>query len=76
MQREIDKLADKVGKVAPEWSKLFSDSKKADVYFAGEIRIFDEVEKGNSTLIVIRDTDLRGLDANLFTKAWLESKSR
>lgn len=60
----------------PKWNKLHSESKKADVYFAGEIRIYDEVEKGNSTLIVIRDTDLHALDANLFTKAWLESKSR
>lgn len=60
----------------PKWNKLYSESKKADVYFAAEIRIYDEVEKGNSTLIVIRDTDLRSLDANLFTKAWLESKSR
>jgi hypothetical protein len=60
----------------PKWSKLFSESKKADVYFPAEIRIFDEVEKGNSTLIVIKETDLRPLDANLFTKAWLESKSR
>jgi hypothetical protein len=60
----------------PKWSKLYSESKKADVYFPAEIRIFDEVEKGNSTLIVIKETDLRPLDANLFTKAWLESKSR
>jgi hypothetical protein len=60
----------------PKWSKLYSESKKADVYFPAEIRIFDEVEKGNSTMIVIKDTDLRPLDANLFTKAWLESKSR
>jgi hypothetical protein len=60
----------------PKWSKLYSESKKADVYFPAEIRIFDEVEKGNSSLIVIKETDLRPLDANLFTKAWLESKSR
>ena len=60
----------------PKWSKLFSESKKADVYFPAEIRIYDEVEKGNSTLIVIRETDLKSLDANIFTKAWLESKSR
>lgn len=60
----------------PKWNKLYSESKKGDVYFPAEIRIYDEVEKGNSTLIVIRDTDLRPLDANLFTKAWLESKSR
>jgi hypothetical protein len=60
----------------PKWNKVYSESKKADVYFPGEIRFYDEVEKGNSTLVIIRETDLRPLDANLFTKAWLESKSR
>lgn len=60
----------------PKWNKVYSESKKADVYFPAEIRIFDEVEKGNSSIIIIRDVDLKPLDANLFTKAWLESKSR
>jgi len=60
----------------PKWNKLYSESKKGEVYFPAEIRIYDEVEKGNQTLIVIRETDLRPLDANIFTKAWLESKSR
>lgn len=60
----------------PKWSRMFSESKKADVYVATEVRIYDEVEKGNKTLVVIRETDLKPLDANLFTKAWLESKSR
>jgi hypothetical protein len=60
----------------PKWGKLYSESKKADVYFPQEIRIYDEVEKENRTIIVIRKVDLRPLDANIFTKAWLESKSR
>jgi hypothetical protein len=60
----------------PKWEKVFSESKKADVWFPKEIRIYDEVEKANSTLIMIRTVDLRALEANLFTKAWLESKSR
>lgn len=60
----------------PKWGKLYSESKKADVYFPEEIRIFDEVEKENHTHIVIRNVDLRPLDTNIFTKAWLESKSR
>jgi hypothetical protein len=34
------------------------------------------VEKANSTLIVIKSVDTKPLEANLFTKAWLESKSR
>jgi hypothetical protein len=78
LKREDRALSDKLLRTTyyPRWNKLYSESKKADVYFAGEIRIYDEVEKGNQTLIVIRDTDLKPLDANIFTKAWLESKSR
>lgn len=60
----------------PRWKKLFSESKGADVWFPEEIRIYDEVEKANSTVILIKSIDLRALEANLFTKAWLESKSR
>lgn len=78
MKREDKALSGKLLRTTyyPKWNKIYSDSKKADVYIPGEIRIFDEVEKGNKTLIQIRETDLRPLDANLFTKAWLESKSR
>ncbi|HEY8208996.1 MAG TPA: outer membrane lipoprotein-sorting protein [Myxococcaceae bacterium] len=60
----------------PKWNKLFSESKKADIWFPQEIRIYDEVEKANSTLILIKEVDPRPVEANLFTKAWLESKSR
>lgn len=60
----------------PKWNKLYSESKKAEVYVPAEIRIFDEVEKGNSTTVVIQKTDLSSLDDSIFTKAWLESKSR
>jgi hypothetical protein len=60
----------------PKWKKVHSESKKADVWYPEEIRFFDEVEKANQTLILIRAVDLRPLPANLFTKAWLESKSR
>ena len=60
----------------PKWQKLFSESKKSDVWFPGEMRFFDEVEKSNSTLVLMKSIDLSSLDANMFTKAWLESKSR
>jgi outer membrane lipoprotein-sorting protein len=60
----------------PKWKKVFSESKKADVWYPQEIRFFDEVEKANQTLVLIRAVDLHPLPANLFTKAWLESKSR
>lgn len=60
----------------PSWNKLYSESKKAEVYFPKEIRIFDEVQTGNSTTIVIQKVDLKTLDDAIFTKAYLESKSR
>ncbi|MFL5350604.1 MAG: outer membrane lipoprotein-sorting protein [Hyalangium sp.] len=60
----------------PKWEKLFSESKGAEVWYPQEIRIYDEVEKANSTIILIKSVDLRSLEANIFTKAWLESKSR
>jgi hypothetical protein len=60
----------------PKWNKLYSESKKGDVWFADRIFIFDEVEKSDQTQIAIKDVDLHPLEANLFTKAYLESKSR
>src|SRR6516165_6873499 len=38
----------------PKWKKIFSVSKKADVYYPEEIRFYDEVEKANQTLVLIR----------------------
>lgn len=60
----------------PRWTKVYSPKKEADVYFPEEIRVFDEVQKGNRTTMAITKVDLTPLDPNIFTKAWLESKSR
>jgi hypothetical protein len=60
----------------PKWEKLFSPAKSADLWYRQEIRIFDEVDKANSTVVVIKDVDLNPLPENIFTKAWLEAKSR
>ncbi len=60
----------------PGWKKLFSQSKEDYIYFPREIRIYDEIEKDKRTLLVFRQVDLKPLKANIFTKAWLESKSR
>jgi len=60
----------------PKWSRIQSEEKKDWVYFPKEIRIFDEVEKGNRTTVIFRNVDLKALPENIFTKAWLESKSR
>jgi outer membrane lipoprotein-sorting protein len=60
----------------PRWKKVYSESKKGDVWFPEQMYLYDEIEKANQTMILIKSVDLRSLDANLFTKAWLESKSR
>ena len=60
----------------PEWKSIYSATKKADVYVPMQIRIFDEVEKGNSTTVVMRKVELDPLDDSYFTKAWLEARSR
>lgn len=60
----------------PRWKKAYSESKKTDVWYPEEMRFYDEVEKANSTLILVKSVDMRPLEPNLFTKAWLESKSR
>ncbi|MFU8806117.1 MAG: outer membrane lipoprotein-sorting protein [Bradymonadaceae bacterium] len=60
----------------PRWQKVQNEAKDAEVLFPQEIRIFDEVEKGNRTTMVFRSIELEALDNHIFTKAWLESKSR
>jgi len=60
----------------PKWQKLFSEQKKAELWYRQEIRIYDEIDKANSTLVVVKSVDLHALPENIFTKAWLESKSR
>ena len=62
--------------LTPTWVKKFSESKNGDVWTPKDIYIYDEVEKGNSTMIQLKKQDLHALPANLFTKAWLESQSR
>src|SRR5262245_7259125 len=60
----------------PRWQKQYSESKKGDFWYPPEIRIYDEVEKANSTVVLIKTVDLHPLESNIFTKAWFESKSR
>lgn len=78
LKRQEFALSGRLARTAyyPKWQKLYSESKKGDVWFPGEIRIFDEIEKTNKTMILFKSVDLSPLEANLFTKAWLESKSR
>ena len=60
----------------PKYKTMYSDSKGDDVYIAEEVRIFDEIEKGRNTTVIVQDVALDSLEDNIFTKAWLESKSR
>ncbi len=78
LKRQEFALSGKLARTSyyPKWQKLYSESKKAELWFPGEIRIFDEIEKSNSTLVLFKTVDLNLLDQNMFTKAWLESKSR
>lgn len=78
LKRQERSLSDKLLRTIyyPAWEKRFSKSKGADVYIPREIRIIDEVEKGNGTTVVLRDVNLEALPPNIFTKAWLESQSR
>jgi hypothetical protein len=59
-----------------KWQKAHSESSSTDLWYPEECRFFDEVEKENSTLIVVKGVDLSPLEPNLFTKAWLEGRAR
>lgn len=60
----------------PKWNKVFSKLKKADVYVPERILIYDEVEKANKTEVFIKNVSFVSLPPNMFTKAWIESKSK
>lgn len=60
----------------PQWERVWSNSKGGMVYYPKRILIFDEVVKGNKTEVQMQEIDLNALDESLFTKAWLEGKSR
>lgn len=60
----------------PKWGKVKTKDGTREVVYPIEQRFFDEVEKGTSTTVVVREVDLTDLPANMFTKAWLESQSR
>lgn len=59
----------------PKWLRI-TDPKGKEVWYAEQMYFYDEVEKGNESVVKIKTVDLSALEANMFTKAWLESKSR
>jgi hypothetical protein len=60
----------------PEWDIIQNDQTGERVHFPRQIRIYDELKKGNNTILLFRAVQLQKLPDNIFTKAWLESKSR
>lgn len=78
LKREDRALSGKLMRTVlyPSWDKRYSESKKGDVYVPKDIRIFDEVEKANKTVVNIQEVDFKSLEENIFTKAWIESKSK
>jgi len=56
--------------------KQFSDGEGNVQFVPMKSIVKDEVEVGNQTTMVIQQIDTAPLSANIFTKAWLESKSR
>ncbi len=78
LKREDRALSKKIMRTIyyPRWEKRFSKTKNADVYVPQVIQIFDEVEKANKTIVEIQDVKFEALTANMFTKAWIESKSK
>ena len=56
---------------------LKNSNKKIDNSFmATKIRVVDEFEKGNKTLVEISDISTKKIPSNIFTKAYLENLSK
>jgi hypothetical protein len=60
----------------PKTVKVHDPTTNTDFYFSDALHIYDEVEKGFSTHMILRGIDTRPLPEQTFTKAWLESKAR
>lgn len=60
----------------PQWEKMFSKSKGADVYVPKEIYAYDLLEDEKLTKVRLQNVNLDPLEKNMFTKAWIETQSR
>lgn len=58
------------------YEKVESKSQGRTVILPREIRILDAVEKDRATTLVFKGFSMETLQPNLFTKAWLEGRSR
>jgi outer membrane lipoprotein-sorting protein len=60
----------------PRWRKVRNEARERDFWYPEQTLIYDELDRSNWTRFTIKAVDLRPLDTNVFTKAWLEGKSR
>lgn len=58
------------------WRRATLPGSTTQVFFAGEIDILDELDHASKSTILVKAVDFKPLPQNLFTKAWVESKSR
>jgi len=59
----------------PKWVEATSSSLNAKIRYFKDVRLYNEVGK-SETVVLIQKVTLAPLEANIFTKAWLESQSR
>jgi hypothetical protein len=78
LKRQEFALSGKLSRTSlyPKWMKLLNKQKQQVVWYPREMYFRDELEKGNLTHVKMKKVDLSNLPLNIFTKAWLESKSR
>jgi hypothetical protein len=60
----------------PKWQKGYSETKKGDVWFPQQMLFEDKMQNQTRTLVTIQAMELKPLESNTFTKAFLEGKSR
>lgn len=78
LKREESALSGKLMRrlLYPQWEKMFSKSKGADVFVPKEMYAYDMLEDEKLTKIRLQNVNLDPLVKNMFTKAWIESQSR
>lgn len=59
-----------------KWLTKKDPTNGKEVVVPQEIRVFDQVDKGVRLQMVLRDIEFGGLDGSIFTKGWVEAKSR
>ena len=72
----LDELFDLIKSLSKSDKRFFKLTVSSEEHAGLISKLFDELEKGNSTIIALKDVELKPLEDNIFTKAWIETKSR